>query len=170
VSAEIISCPKCGAQIDFQPGLDKTSCVYCKSIVTKPVARVTSLQRMQEAEAYVKRGRNSSEKQSLKFFNMAIELDPDNAQAWIGKGCALLGIIGVMRVDVFSNRRSISEIPKENQNEAEEALRCIVKAIEISGELSRDILEGDTLTIRQELALRLGKWDDIYKGNYKSGF
>jgi len=164
--AETISCPKCGASVDFPIGQEKTTCAYCHSIITKPIAGVSSLQRIQEAQIYVRRGWNSilSGRQALSFFNKAIELDPDNVKAWSGKGVALLYSIGVIRA------RQISEIPPEHMKEAEEALKCLQKACEIGGELNFDLAECDTLTWRQALALRLGKWNEIYEGRYKSGY
>jgi len=173
MSAEIVTCPKCGAPIDFPSGNDKTTCFYCKSIVTKSVARGSTLQRIQETKEYVERGWNSilSSQQSLKFFNMAIELDPDNGKAWVGKGNALLGSIGALRMDFFTGKFTVGEVSEDHRNVAEEALRCVQKGIEVSGELSSDILEGNALDIRYKLALRLGKWEDIFKkGLYKSGY
>lgn len=150
-----MNCPKCGAPIDFPTGQEKTVCPYCGSIVTRPVLEVSGYNRIQEAMVYAKRGYQNlitNRKQALRFFNKAIELDPDNLHAWKGKATVLLFDVRVGKVP-----------PDKVRETEEEALRLLQKACELG-------MDGEALTLRKQLAEKLGKWKEIDEGTYESGY
>jgi len=165
-----INCPKCGAPITFPVDGDETICGYCGNSVIIPREKGKSnLEKIQEAEVYVQRGWDANylvhPKQALRFFSKAVELDPENLEAWTGKGIAILYKIGmgykVSRVALFGDDVSqVIEFPKEHMKEAEEALRCFHRACKLG-------INEVALKWRKQLALALGKWHELCDGSFE---
>ena len=81
-----INCPSCGGELNITKGVDDIFCNYCGTKFALP----KNIQQSPKIQNYLQLAKAadeaSNQQESINYYNKVLELDPDNFQAWIGKG------------------------------------------------------------------------------------
>lgn len=142
VEVRKLTCPSCGAQLDIPSDLSRAHCMYCGSEL---VVQVRDEAKVKAAETHWQLGKVAMEApnypEALEHFNKALEADPNNVDAWLGKAWATVGLDASTRGD----------------ERLDEALHYMDKALELaSGDVAEVVKES-----RETLKRKYSEWLNI---------
>jgi len=157
MSTRTVTCPSCGKDQQLPAELTAAHCIYCgKSVTIQTLTQVSMGPALENLLGMARTAESANNvDEAVAYYNRVLEIDPNLAEAWIGKGRAagLQSTLAHLRINesVVAFNHAIANTPVQQRDNVIDA--CVAETNRLVA-----IIYGMSVGQAQEFAAVDGQW------------